>query len=111
MDMLSSGQIESVYRVTDGLRLHRDWVVVPMDAVARPVEVVMPDGKLLIHAPGGKGFDLWIEGLRERLEALDLNRTPRAHEWDPKWPLTGPGSPPAEGTMRYLRRGVPSWRN
>ena len=36
---------------------------------------------------------------------LELGRIPRSHERDPKWPLTGPGSPRAEGTMRYLRRG------
>jgi hypothetical protein len=111
MDVLSADQIERVYRVTDGLRLHRDWVVVPMDVVARPVELVMPDGKLLLHAPGGKGFDLWLEGLRERLDVLDLGRIPRSDERDPKWPLTGPGSPRAESTLRYLRRGVPSWRS
>lgn len=110
MDVLSADQIERVYRVTDALRLHRDWVVVPMDAVARPVELVMPDGKLLLHAPGGKGFELWMDGLRERLETLDLGRVARSHERDPKWPLTGPGSPRFEGTMRYLRGGAPVWR-
>ncbi|HEX7896760.1 MAG TPA: hypothetical protein VF950_03315 [Planctomycetota bacterium] len=108
--MLRPDQIERVYQTTDALLLHRDWVVVPLDAVARPAELVMPDGKLLIHAPGGPAFDAWLQGLPGRLEALDLRRVPRLSERDPKWPLTGPGSPRFEGTMRYLRGGVPSWR-
>jgi len=111
MEVLSQEQIERVYKEADGLQLHRDWVVVPMDAAAHPVEIVMPDGKLLIHAPGGHGFELWIAGLRERLEALDLRRIPRPQERDPKWSLTGPGSPHPEGTLRYLPGGVPVWRS
>jgi hypothetical protein len=70
----------------------------------------MVDGKLLIHAPGGPAFDPWLEGLRGRLEAMDLGAVPRAFEQDPKWSLTGPGSPRFEGTMRYLRGGVPAWK-
>jgi len=106
MEVLTAGQIERVYRVTDGFALHRDWVVVPMDSAPRPVELLLPDGKLLIHAPGGGAFDPWLAGLAERLQALDLRRVPRAHERDPKWPLTGPGSPRFQGTLRYLPPGA-----
>ena len=109
MDVLSPDQVERVYQATDALLLHRDWVVVPLDAVAHPVELVMPDGKLLIHAPGGPAFDAWLADLPRRLQDLDLRRIPRPGVRDPKWPLTGPGSPRFEGTMRYLRGG-PSWR-
>lgn len=110
MELLNDVQVERIYRVTDDLRLHRDWVVVPLDAAAEPVETVMVDGKLLIHAPAGAGFDAWLDGLRERLEALELHRVPRSHERDPKWPLTGPGEIRFEGTSHYHPRGHPAWK-
>ena len=107
MDLLSAEQVERIYRVTDQLGLSRDWVVVPLNAADQGVEMLHPDGKLLIRPPRGTGFDSWLAGLRERLEGLDLGRAARRWENDPKFPLTGPGEFHAWGTRRYLGdRGI-----
>lgn len=100
--LLTSEQVERVYRVTDLLDLHRDWVVVPLMAADPPVELVMVDGKVLIRPPSGDRFEPWLAGLGERLRSLDLSRVPRRAENDPKWTLTGPGVPRPHGTLRYL---------
>jgi hypothetical protein len=95
--------------VTDGLELHRDWVVVPLNAAEEGLELVMPDGKVLIRAPGGTAFEPWLKDLPRRLAALDLRATPRRTEDDPKRMLTGPWGPRFQGTLRYLpppRRAV-----
>jgi hypothetical protein len=107
MELLTAEQVEQIYRVTDGLGLSRDWVVVPLNAAEHDVELVHPDGKLLIRPPRGESFDSWIRGLGERLQALDLGRAARRWENDPKFPLTGPGEIHAWGTRRYLHdRGI-----
>jgi len=105
MELLSADDVERIYRVTDGLDLHRDWVVVPLNVAGEGKELVMPDGKVLIRAPGGDAFEPWLKHLRERLETLDLRGTPRRGEDDPKRNLTGPGAPRFFGTMRYLKTG------
>jgi hypothetical protein len=102
MDLLTEEQVERIYRVTDDLDLSRDWVVVPLNEAEEPVELLHPDGKLLIRPPRGAAFEPWILGLRERLERLDLGRAARREENDPKFPLTGPGEFHAWGTRRYL---------
>jgi hypothetical protein len=107
MEILSAEQVERVYAVCDELRLHRDWVVVPINAAAEGSEVMQPDGKILLRPPGGEKFDPWLSELRARLEGLELGRAPRREENDPKWPLTGPGEVHATGTRRYLGdRGI-----
>jgi len=107
MDVLTADQVERIYRVTDQLDLHRDWVVVPLNAADEGVELLHPDGKLLIRPPRGESFEPWLTGLRERLERLDLGRAARRGENDPKFPLTGPGEIHAWGTRRYLDdRGI-----
>ena len=44
--------------------------------------------------------------LQAFIDTLEANQ-----ERDPKWALTGPGSPHPEGTLHYLRGGVPVWRS
>ena len=107
MELLSAEQVERIYRVTDQLGLNRDWVVVPLNAADHGVELLHPDGKLLIRPPRGEAFESWLQGLRDRLAALDLGRAARRGVNDPKFPLTGPGEFHAWGTRRYLGdRGI-----
>jgi hypothetical protein len=107
MEILTSEQVERIYRVTDQLGLSRDWVVVPLSAADHAVELVHPDGKLLVRPPRGEAFELWLAGLKERLQGLELGRAARRWENDPKFPLTGPGEIHAWGTRRYLGdRGI-----
>ncbi len=101
MELLSAEDVERIYRVTDELGLHRDWVVVPLMCAAQGVDLLMPDGKLLLRPPAGGGFESWLAGLRERLLALDLGRVPRAWEPDPKRDLTGLWGPRFVGTRTY----------
>lgn len=102
MDILSSDQVERIYQVTDRLDLHRDWVIVPLNAAEEGSELMQPDGKILLRPPGGAKFEPWLSELPSRLMRLELGRTPRREENDPKWPLTGPGEIRAIGTRRYL---------
>jgi hypothetical protein len=107
MDLLTAEHVEQIYRVTDQLDLNRDWVVVPLNAAEHDVELVLPDGKLLIRPPRGDAFEPWLRGLKERLQGLDLGRAARREVNDPKFPLTGPGEFHAWGTRRYLGdRGI-----
>jgi hypothetical protein len=102
LELLSAEQIERIYQVTDRLDLHRDWVVVPLNAAEDGLEMLHPDGKLLLRPPGAAKFEAWLQELPDRLNELDLGRTPRQEVRDPKWPLTGPGEFHAWGTRRYL---------
>jgi hypothetical protein len=77
MDLLTAKDVERIYLVTDQLRLHRDWVVVPLGCATEAFEIVQPDGKLLLRPPGGDLFEPWIDGLAARLSAVDLSRTAR----------------------------------
>lgn len=103
MKVLKDDQVDRIYGVTDRMNLHRDWVVVPLNAAVEGREVMMPDGKLLIRGPSeADRFEPWIAGLEDRLQDLDLRRVPPCDEDDPKRDLTGPGSPEFRGTLRYL---------
>ena len=107
MEILTSAQVERIYAVCDQLGLHRDWVVVPLNAADEGSERMQPDGKILLRPPGGETFEPWLSELRSRLERLELGRAARRWENDPKWPLTGPGEIHAMGTRRYLGdRGI-----
>lgn len=107
MELLTADQVERIYRITDQLDLNRDWVVVPLNVADQGLEMMHPDGKLLLRAPGGDRFESWLRELPDRLQELDLGRTPRREEQDPKWSLTGPGEYHACGTRRYLDdRGI-----
>jgi hypothetical protein len=73
MDVLKKEQITQIYEVTDGLYLHRNAVIVPLMAKPDGLELIMPDGRVLIRAPVAS-FNSWLSGLKSRLEALPLQR-------------------------------------
>ena len=102
MDLITATDIGRIHGVTDQMRLHRDWVIVPLGCAEQPVEIVMPDGKLLLRPPGGDRFEPWIDGLQARLSALDLSRIARLGVDDPVQHLTGTHAPRAHGTRRYV---------
>lgn len=102
-EILSAENIERVYRLTDALLLNRDWVVVPLRGSDDGLEMVMPDGKLLIRPPAGPGFDAWFGGLKDRLQALDLDRALRASQLERHYVRTPASAPPASGARRYLK--------
>lgn len=102
MDLLTATDVERIYHVTDQFQLHRDWVVVPLNCAEQAVELVQPDGKLLLRPPGGDLLEPWITGLADRLLELDLSRIARLGTQDPTIHLTGPHAPRAQGTQRYL---------
>ena len=107
MEILTSEQVERIYQITDRLDLHRDWVVVPLNAADEGSEQMQPDGKVLLRAARGEKFETWLQELRKRLQGLELGRAARRGENDPKFPLTGPGEFHAWGTRRYLGdRGI-----
>src|SRR5207249_2430796 len=80
MQVLTAEQVEKVYHLTDALLLNRDWVVVPLVGSPTGLEMVLPDGKLLVRPVGGDGFAAWFSGLKERLDVLDLDRALRASQ-------------------------------
>lgn len=102
-EILTAEQVERVYRLTDALLLNRDWVVVPLRGSDDGLERVMPDGKLLIRPPAGPAFDAWFNGLKERLQALDLDRALRASQLERHYVRTPASAPPASGARRYLK--------
>jgi hypothetical protein len=102
MDLITASDIERIYLVTDQMRLHRDWVIVPLGCAKQAVEMVLPDGKILLRPPGGDRFEPWIDGLTARLSAMDLSRTARLGVDDPVKHLTGTHAPRAYGTRRYV---------
>jgi hypothetical protein len=102
-DILSAEQVEKVYRLTDSLKLNRDWVVVPLRGNLQGLEMLLPDGKVLIRPVPGAGFENWFQGLRERLEMLDLDRALRASQLERHYVRTPAVAPPASGPRRYLK--------
>jgi len=77
MELLTPEQIADIYALTDDLGLHRNAVIVPLRARETDqegLEMIMPDGRVLIRPPGGDRFPPWMEGLRSRLEGLNLDR-------------------------------------
>jgi len=78
MEILTEAEVRAIREVTDALGLDWNHVVVPLAAREGGLEMILPDGKLLIRAPAGPAFGPWRAGLRERLERMDLGRTPRA---------------------------------
>lgn len=102
IELLSAEEVERIYRLTDEFLLHRDWVVVPLNCADEGIEIVFPDGKILIRAPRGYPFEPWLEELRTRLAEIDLSRTPRRSEDDPSKHLTGTRGPRFFGTRGYL---------
>jgi hypothetical protein len=77
VELLTPDQVARIYAVTDSLYLDRNLVIIPLQAKADGLEMVMPDGKILVRGPTGPAFEGWITGLKERLQALDLGRSRR----------------------------------
>ncbi len=76
--LLTPEQIERVYQLTDTFFLHREFVVVPLMGDDRGMEMVLPDGKVLVRPCAGAGYESWYAGLAERVSKLNLNKTRRA---------------------------------
>lgn len=100
-DILSAEQVERIYRLTDALHLNRDWVVVPLRGCENGLEMLMPDGKILIRPPFGPAFDSWFMGLKDRLGMLDLDRALRASQLERHYVRTPAAAPPASGSRKY----------
>lgn len=106
MHLLTAVDVERIYRQTDELELHRDWVVVPLNyaEIGMELEMVLPDGRLLLRPPGKGAFESWLHGLAGRLDGLGLSRIPRRAQGDPSRILTGMDGPPSSGTRGYLAK-------
>jgi hypothetical protein len=103
MELLSAGNVERIYRQTDELELRRDWVVVPLNCAKEGMEVVLPDGKVLIRAPEADAFEPWLQDLKTRLLLIDLTRTPRLSAEDPNKHLSAMNGYRSTGTRGYLK--------
>lgn len=103
MQVLTAEQVEKVYQLTDALLLNRDWVVVPLVGSDTGLEMVLPDGKLLIRPVGGEGFSGWFGGLKERLEQLDLDRALRASQLERHYVRTPASAAPGSGARKYVK--------
>ncbi|HLF93708.1 MAG TPA: hypothetical protein VJB14_09600 [Planctomycetota bacterium] len=106
MSLLSAVDVERIHRQTDELELHRDWVVVPLTCAktGMEMEMVLPDGRILIRPPGRDTFDRWLQDLKVRLAEIGLSRIPRRSVDDPYRHLTGTNGPHSRGTRGYLNR-------
>ncbi|HVR85574.1 MAG TPA: hypothetical protein VMU54_14755 [Planctomycetota bacterium] len=102
IQLLTSEDLSRILQVTDGLQMHRDWVIIPIDASPEGHEVQQPDGKVIIHAPVQGNFEPWLKDLRRRLQLLDLGRVPRTSVDDPNLGSTGPHEIRPMGTRNYL---------
>src|SRR6185295_510838 len=102
VELVSMDDVDRILRVTDALNLHRDWVIIPVDAMEEPRLMQQPDGKVLIHAPVREKFEAWIQALPGGLRDLDLGRVPNKIVYDPNLGLTGPYGPSPKGTRGYL---------
>ena len=74
MNLITPEQIARIYALTDGLGLHRNAVIVPLRGREGGLEMIMPDGRVLIRPTPGDAFEGWFEGLPQRLDGLDLTR-------------------------------------
>jgi hypothetical protein len=75
--LVTPEQIERIYQLTDTFSLKRDAVVVPLVGRGEGMEMILPDGKLLVRPPPNPNFEPWFVGLAGRLVQLDLSRTAR----------------------------------
>jgi hypothetical protein len=103
MDVLTEAQVRKVYELTDGLLLNRDWVVVPLVGSTHGIEMLMPDGKILIRPAGGPGFEGWFVDLKTRLESLDLSRALRASQLERHYVRTPASAAPGSGARKYVK--------
>jgi hypothetical protein len=103
MNILSEAQVRKIYELTGSLLLNPDWVVVPLVGTLQGMEMLMPDGKLLIRPAAGEGFDAWFAGLRTRLESLDLSRALRASQLERHYVRTPAAAAPGSGARKYVK--------
>ena len=103
MHVLSEAQVRKVYELTDALMLNPDWVVVPLVGAPQGMEMLMPDGKVLIRPAGGDAFDAWISGLKTRLDLLDLSRALRASQLERHYVRTPATAAPGSGARKYVK--------
>lgn len=103
MDVLTEAQVRKVYDLTDALLLNRDWVVVPLVGSDHGLEMLMPDGKVLIRPAGGPGFESWFADLKTRLESLDLSRALRASQLERHYVRTPASAAPGSGARKYVK--------
>jgi len=103
MHVLSEAQVRKVYELTDALMLNPDWVVVPLVGAPQGMEMLMPDGKVLIRPAGGEAFDAWFSGLKTRLDALDLSRALRASQLERHYVRTPATAAPGSGARKYVK--------
>jgi hypothetical protein len=101
--VLTEAQVAKVYDLTDSLLLNRDWVVVPLVGSPDGMEMVMPDGKILIRPVGGTRFEGWFSGLKARLEGLDLSRALRASQLERHYVRTSAAAAPGSGARKYVK--------
>lgn len=101
--VLTEAQVSKVYELTDGLLLNRDWVVVPLVGSVDGIEMLMPDGKILIRPAGASKFDGWFAGLKIRLESLDLSRALRASQLERHYVRTPAAAAPGSGARKYVK--------
>ena len=103
MNILSEAQVRKIYELTDSLLLNPDWVVVPLVGSPQGMEMLMPDGKVLIRPAGGDGFDAWFSGLKGRLDTLDLSRALRASQLERHYVRTPATAAPGSGARKYVK--------
>ena len=101
--VLTEAQVAKVYDLTDTLLLNRDWVVVPLIGAPEGLEMLMPDGKILIRPVGGGRYDAWFAGLKTRLESLDLSRALRASQLERHYVRTPASAAPGSGARKYVK--------
>jgi hypothetical protein len=102
-NVLTEAQVAKIYELTDSLLLNRDWVVVPLVGSSEGLEMLMPDGKILIRPAGGLRFDAWFSGLKGRLESLDLSRALRASQLERHYVRTPATAAPGSGARKYVK--------
>jgi hypothetical protein len=101
--VLTEAQVAKIYDLTDTLLLNRDWVVVPLIGSPDGLEMLMPDGKILIRPAGGGRYDSWFVGLKTRLESLDLSRALRASQLERHYVRTPATAAPGSGARKYVK--------
>ena len=108
MQVLTEAQVVRVYALTESLKLNPDWIVVPLTAHETGLEMMLPDGKILIRPPGGEAFEPWYVDLRTRLESMDIARALRASQLERHYTRTPAEAPPGSGSRRYVPWDKPS---
>ena len=69
-------QILRILELTDSLNIHREAVIIPLNAEKEGDLTLLPDGRLRIHCPETR-FEEWLIEIRGQLEKIDLSRIVR----------------------------------